>query len=358
MGRMQSRPRRVKAAIGLAAIASLVLAGCGSSDDTAAGDGETVNITLITKDPSNAFWTSMIEGANTAAGEVGAQVTVASGRDQTDADSQIQAIENAISRGDDGILIANNGPAVNDAITKARNAGIYVVALDTATTPTDIVDATFATDNRKAGRLIGQYTAKALGGRPAVIALLDLFGDKVVAIDYERDQGFLDGMGVPLGDADKNGDEAKTGNYSGGTYTIACNQPTDGAEDGGRSAMENCLSTNPDINVVFTANETSGRGAVQALKAAGNSAVVTSLDGSCAGVKSVTDGEFGAVSQQYPGKMGDQGVRAVVEHVRNGTDPTPTEGLDYVDTGVALVTRTAVEGVESIDAAEGEKLCW
>jgi fructose transport system substrate-binding protein len=74
--------------------------------------------------------------------------------------------------------------------------------------------------------------------------------------------------------------------------------------DGGRSAMENCLSINPNINVVFSANETSGVGAVQALKAAGvKDALVVSIDGSCRGVKAVADGDFGAVAQQYPSKM-------------------------------------------------------
>ena len=49
-----------------------------------------------------------------------------------------------------------------------------------------------------------------------------------------------------------NGDEEATGNYSGGNYTIVCNEPTQGNQDGGKTAMENCLSKNPDINVVYS----------------------------------------------------------------------------------------------------------
>ena len=68
----------------------------------------------------------------------------------------------------------------------------------------------------------------------------------------------------------ENGKEAKSGKYSGGrAYTIACHQPTQGAIDGGRTAMENCLSANPDINVVYAINEPAGEGAYNALKAAG-----------------------------------------------------------------------------------------
>jgi len=301
----------------------------------------------------------MVEGAQKAAKEQNAAITVAAGRDQTDADGQIQAIEYAVQRGDNGILIANNGPAVNAAIQKARDAGLYVLALDTPTDPTNLVDATFASDNFQAGELIGKWAAGALGGKKATIALLDLFADKIVTIDYQRDQGFLKGMGIDLKDEKKNGDEAKTGSYSGGEYEIVCNQATNGAEDGGRTAMENCLSLNPAINVVFSANETSGVGAVQALKAAGvKDALVVSIDGSCRGVKAVADGDFGAVAQQYPSAMGKLGVEAIVNHLRNKVDPKPTEGLDFINTGITLVADKAAKGVDAIDSKKGTDLCW
>ena len=124
-----------------------------------------IHITLITKDPDNHFWTAMVEGAQAAAKSQDVQITVAAGRDQTDADGQIQAIEYAIARGDDAILIANNGPAVNDAIKKARDAGLYVIALDTPTTPTNLVNATFASDNFEAGELIGRWVAGVQAAR-------------------------------------------------------------------------------------------------------------------------------------------------------------------------------------------------
>ena len=123
-----------------------------------------------------------------------------------------------------------------------------MIALDTPPDPADTVDITFATDNFKAGELIGKWAAGTLDGKEATIAMLDLFNDKVVSVDYNRDQGFLTGMGIDVKDKTKNGDEAKTGNYTGGKggdYTIVCNEPTQGAQDGGKTAMENCLSKNP-----------------------------------------------------------------------------------------------------------------
>ena len=87
---------------------------------------------------------------------------------------------------------------MNPAIKKARDAGLFVIALDTPPDPADTVDITFATDNFKAGELIGKWTAAQLDGKQATIAMLDLFNDKIVSVDYNRDQGFLTGMGIDI----------------------------------------------------------------------------------------------------------------------------------------------------------------
>ena len=122
--------------------------------------------------------------------------------------------------------------------------------------------------------------------------------------------------------------------------------------------MERCLTKNPAINVVYTINEPDGEGASQALKAAGNKATITSVDGGCQGVQDVKDGNFGATSQQYPVKMAEEGVKAIAAKVRGGELPKPSEGQDFVNTGVKLVTDKPVDGLESIDTTEGASLCW
>lgn len=363
-----SAGRRVFAVV---AAGSLVLsaAACGSdSSGGAAAPGATgdaagtekVGVALITKDSTNPFFVAMQKGAKADAAKQNVDLTVASGSKDGDEQGQVQAIENAIAAGDKGILITPNGPGVNGAIKKARDAGLFVIALDTPPDPADTVDITFATDNFKAGELIGKWAAKQVEGKKATIALLDLFNDKVVSVDYNRDQGFLTGMGIDVKDKTKNADEAKTGKYSGGDYVIACNEPTQGSADGGRTAMENCLTKNPDINVVYTINEPSAIGAYNALKAAGKQkqATIVSVDGGCAGVKSVADGVIGATSQQYPLKMATLGMEAIAKIARGGEKPTNSEGLSFFDTGVALVTDKKAEGVESITSEAGSKICW
>lgn len=359
---------RLLAGLALAAATTLALTACGGSaepgaSDGGSGGGDDVAVTLITKDNNNPFFVAMQEGAKEAGAANGVSLTLAAGAKDGDEDGQVKAIEAAVARGDKGILITPNGPGVNTALDSARSAGLYVIALDTPPDPADTVDITFATDNFKAGELIGQWTAGQLDGKTANIALLDLFNDKIVSVDYNRDQGFLTGMGIDVKDKAKNGDEDKSGSYTGGkggSYTIACNEPTQGAQDEGKSAMESCLAKTKDINVVYTINEPAAVGASEALKDAGiTDALLVSVDGGCSpGLEAVADGTISATSQQYPLKMAQLGVEAIKKIADGGEKPAVTPGLDFYDTGVSLVTDKKVDGVESISVADGQKECW
>jgi fructose transport system substrate-binding protein len=234
-----------------------------------------------------------------------------------------------------------------------------VIALDTVPTPPSTVNITYATDNLQAGKLIGQWTAAQLHGKPAVIAMLDLFNNQVVSVDLNRDHGFLEGMGINPGNLAVNGGEKATGKYNGGTYTIACHQPTQGAIDGGRTAMENCLSKNPNINVVYSINEPAGIGASNALQAAGKKGVtIVSIDGGCTGVNEVKKGVIGATSQQYPGKMAALGVDAIKTLATTKVAPTVSAGLNFHNTGVTLVTDKPVAGLSAVSSTQGATTCW
>jgi fructose transport system substrate-binding protein len=93
-------------------------------------------------------------------------------------------------------------------VQQAREAGLLVVALDTPLDPIDAADATFATDNFRAGELIGQWAAAKLGdaAADARIATLDLNVSQPT-VDVLRNQGFLQGFGIDLNDPNVIGDE-------------------------------------------------------------------------------------------------------------------------------------------------------
>ena len=347
--------RRTAAIVAVAAASMLVLSACSKSDS----GSDKVAVSLITKDQSNPFFVAMIKGATAKAESLGVELTVSSGKDESDYAGQISAIENAISAKHAGILIVPVSTEVNAAITKARDAGLFVIALDTPPDPADIVDITFATDNCEAGRLIGQWTAKKLAGKKATIALLDIFDDRIVSVDYCRDNGFLDGMGIDVKDPKGMGDEAKTGKYSGGDYEIVGNVATGANEEGGRTGLEKLLAKNKKINVVYTINEPTAIGACAAAAAAGVKIdAMVSVDGGGAGIGAVKSGCINATSQQYPLLMADLGVQAIYDIVKNGTKPAVSEGLDFFNTGVKLITDDPQEGVPSETTEYGLANAW
>ncbi|CAN5877693.1 hypothetical protein BH20ACT6_BH20ACT6_13390 [soil metagenome] len=195
--------------------------------------------------------------------------------------------------------------------------------------------------------LIGEWAKAKFGDKPAKIAMLDLNANQV-SVDVQRDQGFLKGFGIDVKDENKIGDEDDP--------QIVGHAPTDGAEAGGRTAMENLLQSDPDINLVYTINEPAAAGAYQALKAAGKDKDVTlvSVDGSCPGVDNVEKGVIGATSMQFPLKMAKLGVEALAKFAEDGTKPE----AGFTDTGVELITDDPQSGLDSKDASWGKDNCW
>jgi fructose transport system substrate-binding protein len=298
---------------------------------------EQIVVGLITKTETNPFFVKMKEGAQQAAKENGARLMSAAGRFDGDNASQVTAIENMVTTGAKAILITpSDTKAIVPAIKKARDAGVLVIALDTPTDPQEATDALFATDNFKAGVLIGQYAKAAMAGKRAGIATLDLAPG--ITVGRLRHDGFLQGFGIKEGDP-----------------SIVCSQDTQGDQAKGQTAMENCLQKAPDINVVYTINEPAAAGAYQALKAAGKEkgVLIVSVDGGCTGVKNVKAGVIAATSQQYPLKMASLGVEAGVAFAKTGKKPS-----GYTDTGVTLITDNPKPNVASKDTKFGMDACW
>ncbi|AWT41453.1 MULTISPECIES: sugar ABC transporter substrate-binding protein [Streptomyces] len=334
--RLPSALLRAAACTGLAAL-TLTACGSGAGTGTAGSGSGSVKVGLITKTDTNPFFVKMKEGAEKAAKEDGVQLMTAAGKFDGDNAGQVTAIENMVAAGVKGILITpSDSKAIVPAIEKAKAKGVLVIALDTPTEPQSAVDALFATDNLRAGELIGEYAKAAMKGKAAKIATLDLAPG--VSVGVQRHNGFLKGFGVKDGDA-----------------SVVCSQDTGGDQAKGQTAMENCLQKEPGINVVYTINEPAALGAYTALKAKGREkdVLIVSVDGGCTGTRAVKDGRIAATSQQYPLKMAAEGVKAVVTYAKGGK-----KASGYTDTGVTLVTDRAQPGLTSKDTNYGLDNCW
>jgi fructose transport system substrate-binding protein len=317
----------------------------------AAAQDEEIIVGLITKTETNPFFVKMKEGAQAAADAAGVELLTASGAFDADNAGQTTAMENMVTAGAQGILITpGDTKAIVPAIEAARAQGVLVIALDTPTEPMDAADALFATDNFKAGLLIGQYAKAVMGDTEPIIATID--GSTGVSVSVLRHNGFLAGFGpadeggaTPVADMSVFAEDAR----------VVCSQDADGDEPKSLTAMENCLQANPDINLVYTINEPTARGVYTALENVGrqDEVLIVSVDGGCTGVEDVQAGKIAATSQQYPLKMAQMGVDAVVNFVQTGEAPS-----GYTDTGVTLITDQPQEGIESEDTAFGLENCW
>jgi fructose transport system substrate-binding protein len=333
--RRLARPSLVLVVLGAAAVLGLGVIACGDDDE------ERVTLGLITKQEINPFWVTMKEVAQDTANDDDVQLLTATGRSDVDYESQVRAIQDMTRRGAKGILIApTDSEAVVPAIRQARRAGVTVIAVDTPTDPESAVDALFATNNTRAGELIGRYArAKAQDeGIEPKIAMLDLAPG--IGSGEQRHDGFLEGFGIADGDPEIDG-----------------SVDTEGDEAKGRTAMEQLLRTDPDINIVYTVNEPAAFGAAAALDAAGKSqddVILVSVDGGCDAIKDgVRPGVIDAAAQRYPENMAREGVEALANAARGGAEPS-----GYLDTGVELITGDPVDGVDSQDVAFGVRNCW
>lgn len=162
---------RISAATSRAAVAlaaCVVAAACGKTGDA------TPSIGLITKTEGNPFFVAMKQQAEASAKANGYTLLSGAGKNDGDNAAQVTAIENMVAAGAKTILITvNDSKAIVPAIQKARAAGVLVIALDSPADPPETTDGLFATDNYRAGELIGQYAKARLGATAPKIATLD-----------------------------------------------------------------------------------------------------------------------------------------------------------------------------------------
>ena len=309
---------------------------------------------LIVKTESNPFFVRMKEAAREKASELGVELRTFAGGYDGDTATQVEAVESLVAAGAAVILIAPSDPAaLAGAVGKARAAGVPVIALDTPFDPADTVDVTFATDNFRAGELIGKWARATMGDAAdtARIATLDGSGTQVT-VEVLRNQGFLAGFGIDVRNPGRVYDEDDV--------RIAGHGATFGSEEGGRAAMRKLLGEKPEIDLVYAINEPAAAGARAAIEASGreNNVLIVSIDGGCQGVRMVATGALGATAMQYPARIAALGVEAAVEFTRTGRMPGNTPGLDFHDTGVTLVTDKPVPGIPSISSERALTECW
>lgn len=296
--------RRVKFSISLVAVIALlavvvgVVAGRATSAGAKSGGGGKggptagKRIDVIVKASDSSFWQTMLAGAKQGGTDYGLTVSLFGPTSETDVNQQVQLVENSISRGVDGIVLApNSSSALNNVIERARTAKIKVIVADTQVTTA--VDGFIGTDNTKAaeqaGKRLCELTQKAGKTSGDVLIESSVAGVQVLK---DRETGFRSGLAACAGL------KVIEPRYNNNDINTAASQVND------------TITANPNLVAVFAANNTSGDGAARAIK--DNNATdripVVSFDTDPQQVAALSDGSLDTLVVQNPYFFGYQGV--------------------------------------------------
>jgi len=303
----------------------LAVAACGRkpSDASASGEAKTLTIAVIPKGTTHEFWKSIHAGAVRAARELGIEVIWKGPQKEDDRAQQITVVEDFISRGVDGIVLAPlDDRALMRPVQDAVRERIPVVIIDSGLQGSDYVSYV-ATDNYHGGVLAARRLGGLLEGKGRIFVIRYQEGS---ASTTQREAGFLDTVAAEFPGLDILVKDQYAGATTETAYQLA----------------ENLISRFPDVEGVFAPNESSTFGTLRALqetRLAGKVGFV-GFDSSPKLVQGLRDGDIQGLVIQNPAKMGYLGVKAIVAHLRG----EPVEKV--VDTGVVLATRENMDSPE------------
>ena len=283
---------------------------------TAPGGKKKYRIAVIPKGTTHEFWKSVHAGAVKAAREQGAEVIWKGPVKEDDREEQIKVVENFLSQGVDGIMLAPLDdralvPVLNDA--KARN--VPVLIFDSSVQWPDYVSFV-ATDNEKAGGLGAERLGALLGGKGDVLLLRYAEGS---ASTMARESGFLSTLAQKFP----------------GIKVVSSNQYGGATTETAYTASENLLSTYKNVQGIFCPNESTTFGMLLALDAAGSTSKVkfVGFDASAKLVEALGQGKIGGLVVQNPFRMGETGVTMMLKKLKG-------ESVDkQIDTGATMVTK-------------------
>src|SRR5512134_922429 len=273
-----------------------------------------VKIGFITKFPVP-FFATMEDAAKAYAAEnPGVEVIFGQGTSATDIEGQIALIESMVTQGVQGIAVTPVDPTVAPALDRAIAAGVKVVLMDNNIPDWNGRTALATTDNYAAGKIAGEYLKSVLQDGDTLGILEGVPG--VPSLD-DRVKGMLDGLqGVDL--------------------EIVGRGATNCTEELGISVAEDLLTANPDLKAIYAACGPPAAGAAQAIKNAGianDKIVLAGFDFCCGEEEVLTAGIEDATVAQFPAKMAELGVDALVKAIRGQKVET------LIDSGAALVTK-------------------
>ena len=230
-----------------------------------------------------------------------------------DINGQMGMIQDVITRNVDAIILSTHDEAAAaPLVKKAVEKGITVIIVnsDIATFPTP-VHGVVGYSQRNGTKKMGEYLLASLGGKPAKVGIIE---GQPGYHSTERVGGFLDVV------------KGKPG------IEIKASLPGGWNVEGGNTAGMDLLQANPDVSVVFAANDYMIMGVAAAAKALGRNVVLLGNDGDTAALEQINDGKVAATVNTTPYVMGQIAFQVTTDALAGkfpgGFVETPTTIVD------------------------------
>jgi ribose transport system substrate-binding protein len=329
---------KLRTLLPLILMTAVLIGGCGKREGSASS-GKTV-IAVVPKGTTHEFWRSIHAGAVKAGREMNVEIIWKGPLREDDREQQISVMEDFISRGVTGIVLAPlDDIALRGPVANAKAAGIPVVIIDSDLKSDDYVSFA-ATDNYLGGKLGAQELIRLLKGKGRVVMLRVMEGG---ASTTNRERGFLETIVTAPG-----------------ITVVSSNQYGGPTVESAYRMSENILAPLKDksgaltIDGIFTPNESTTFGMLRALQDGGHAGKVTfvGFDSSPKLVEALRSGQLNAFVVQNPMFMGYLGVKTVVAHLRG-------EKVEKrIDTGVVLITPENIDKPEMKELIQPDLTRW
>jgi ribose transport system substrate-binding protein len=311
---MKKRHRRFVLVVVLCASWFPVQTGCRSGRD-GSGAAKKLRLAVIPMGTTHEFWKAIHAGAQTAADELGVEIIWKGPLKEDDRNDQIQIVETMINAGVDALVLTPlDDRALMPPVAEAKSRGIPTVIFNTALDGEDHI-AYVSTDNRKGGVLAAERIGALLNGRGKLILIRIIEG---IEGNRQREEGFLETIRSKFPEMTVLSD-----NQYAGITTETAYQTT-----------ENLLARFPDVDAIFTPNESTTFGCLRALQDHGLAGKVihVGFDSSKKLIEALEKKEIMGLVLQDPVRMGYDSVKTAVAFLRG----QPYQRV--IDTGVILAT--------------------
>lgn len=268
-------------------------------------------ISLIMKTLTNPFFIEMEKGARRAQEELGVELVVRTGAQETSIEQQIAIVEEMITAGMDAIVIApGSSTELIPVLKKAQDAGIVVINIDNRldaalSAEMGLVNVPFISVDNEQGAYL---SAKCIVDRleePADVAILE--GIREAKNAQDRKAG-----------AERAFAEAPQ-------LTVVASETAHWKIDEGYTVTKHILDQHPTVKAIFAANDMMGLGAIKYLDESGRQDVlVAAYDALAEAVAMVEAGKMLCTIDQQAAEQGYLGIQYAVRALKGETLPAET----------------------------------